>query len=88
MINDPSEFRWQGGVYMGAFAGQHYFQFLPSKKVQGGCTFVHGEDYSGWLTFLFGDGRFGLLNTMTRNMYGGFGNDIKARMEALKSVKV
>ncbi|KAF1840355.1 uncharacterized protein K460DRAFT_410947 [Cucurbitaria berberidis CBS 394.84] len=82
--NTPAEFRWRGSAFLGAFAGEHYFEFRESEKVDGGCLFVHGEDYVGWLTWLFGEGWLGFARASVVAMYEGFSRDVKTRVEGLK----
>ncbi|KAK3942552.1 hypothetical protein QBC46DRAFT_406296 [Diplogelasinospora grovesii] len=79
LVNTPSEFRWFGSTMGGAFAGEHYFIFAETET--GGTKFVHGEDYTGWLTFLFRPGW--PLHNHTRELYAGFARDLKARVERL-----
>lgn len=70
----------------GAFAGEHYFEFRESEEVDGGCMFVHGEDYIGWMTWLFGEGLLGIARGSAVGLYEGFSKDVKARAEELKKV--
>lgn len=46
--------------------------------------FAHGEDYDGWMTWLFGEGMFGLARSSIEGTYEGFSKDIKARVGRLK----
>ncbi|CAO2652307.1 Nn.00g005900.m01.CDS01 [Neocucurbitaria sp. VM-36] len=83
LCNTPREFRWRGSTFLGAFAGEHYFEFRASEsgENEGGCAFVHGEDYQGWLTWLFGEGVLGLARGSVVGLYEGFSRDVKARAE-------
>ena len=65
----------------GAFKGEYYFGFKKSLVTPGGTTFLHGEDHSGWLAFLFRPGW--PLHKMVNEMYLGFSRDLKARVEYL-----
>ncbi|KAF2730960.1 hypothetical protein EJ04DRAFT_555030 [Polyplosphaeria fusca] len=78
--NSPAEFRWYGSVMGGAFAGEHYFSFNPSVTRPGCTTFVHGEDNTGWLRFLFNPGW--PLHKVQSDMFEAYSNDLKARVEA------
>lgn len=64
------QFGWMGNVLMvGLFDGHHIFDI--HQKKEGGCTFVHREQFSGLLVPLF----WGKLNTQ-----------IRAGFEAMNSV--
>ena len=69
-------------MFMGAFSGEHYFEFLPSKSVEGNCTLIHGEEYDGWLTFIFGEGWAGIARKIALDNYAGYSQDVKRRVEA------
>ncbi|KAF2866408.1 hypothetical protein BDV95DRAFT_584667 [Massariosphaeria phaeospora] len=80
--NTPTEFAWFGSLALDAFSGRHYFRFEESQITPASTTFVHGEDYTGWMTFMFGKGW--PLHTSVRDMYMGFSRDLKARVEELQ----
>lgn len=67
---------------LGAFAGQHYFRFEESKEKPGYTRFSHGEDYTGWMTWLFSEGR--PMHGMVVEMFGGYSRDLKKRCEELR----
>jgi hypothetical protein len=71
----------------GAFAGKHIFQFLPSHVTPNGTTFVHGEDYDGWLTWMFREGMIGIGRKNALNIFNEFTKDVKKRADALKQLK-
>ncbi|OAK99432.1 hypothetical protein IQ06DRAFT_349024 [Phaeosphaeriaceae sp. SRC1lsM3a] len=85
--NTPTELSWYGAAYGGAFSGTHYFKFLDSHITPNGTMFVHGEDYDGWMSWLFGDGMFGLGRSHALKMYKGFAEDVKKRMEERKKLR-
>lgn len=85
--NTPNGISWRGSVLGGAFAGVHIIQFLDSKITPDGTTFVHGEDYDGWMTWLFSEGPFGIGRKNVMRMFEGYSLDVKARAEALKKQK-
>ncbi|KAH8726415.1 hypothetical protein GQ44DRAFT_705599 [Phaeosphaeriaceae sp. PMI808] len=83
--NNLIEFSWYGSALGGAFAGTHYFQYFESHITPGGTTFVHGEDYSGWMCWLFGESVLGLGRRKVIAMYQNFSKDVKTRAEQLRS---
>ncbi|OAL43959.1 hypothetical protein IQ07DRAFT_260686 [Pyrenochaeta sp. DS3sAY3a] len=85
IANMPSDFRWRGSSFFGAFAGEHFFQFLDSKITDGGCTMVHGEHYDGWLSIIVREGKLGFARNAILALYGGYSNDLKQRVENLKA---
>ena len=82
--NTPEEFHWKGSVMLGAFAGEHYFDFSKSTVTPGGTTFVHGENYNGWMTWMFDDWWLGVARGSVVQMYAGYAQDVKKRAEQLK----
>lgn len=97
LANNNETFRWKGSTLLGAFAGEHYFEFFENKGREHGavegehsesktksCIFVHGENYDGWMTWLFGEGVFGFARSSVEAMYRVFAEDVKARVEAVK----
>jgi hypothetical protein len=85
--NTSTEFAWNGSVFGGAFAGKHYFQFLESQTTPGGTTFVHGEDYDGWMSWLFREGAIGFGRRNAVDMYENVSKDVKNRAEELKKLR-
>jgi hypothetical protein len=85
--NTPTELSWYGSTFGGAFAGKHYFLFIESHVTPGGTTFVHGEDYDGWLSWIFGKGSLGIGRKNVIKMYEGYSRDLKKRAEARKKLK-
>jgi hypothetical protein len=85
--NTSTEFAWHGSVFGGAFAGKHYFQFFESHITPGGTTFVHGEDYDGWMTWLFGQGTLGFGRKNALNMFDKVSKDVKKRAEDLRNLR-
>ncbi|KAH7392308.1 hypothetical protein DE146DRAFT_758035 [Phaeosphaeria sp. MPI-PUGE-AT-0046c] len=85
--NTPTELSWHGAAFGGAFSGTHYFRFLDSHITPNGTTFVHGEDYDGWMSWLFSDGIFGLGRGIALKMYNGFAEDVKKRMEERRKLR-
>jgi hypothetical protein len=85
--NTSTEFAWHGSVFGGAFAGKHYFQFFESHITPGGTTFVHGEDYDGYMSWLFGEGTMGFGRKNTVKMYEEVSRDLKKRAEELKKLR-
>ncbi|KAF1994345.1 hypothetical protein P154DRAFT_502038 [Amniculicola lignicola CBS 123094] len=79
--NTSSEFRWYGRGALNAFSGHHYFEYLESKSMPGGTTFVHGEEYMGWLTFIF---ERGPMSGSVRGMFMGYAEDLEKRAEGVK----
>jgi hypothetical protein len=84
--NTSTEFAWHGSVFGGAFAGKHYFQFFESHITPNGTTFVHGEDYDGWMTWMFGEGMLGFGRKNALNMFEKVSIDVKKRAEDLKKL--
>jgi hypothetical protein len=82
--NTSTEFAWYGSVFGGAFAGKHYFRFLESQITPGGTTFIHGEDYDGWLTWMFGKGALGFGRKNAVNMFEKVSKDLKKKSEEVK----
>ncbi|KAF2114336.1 hypothetical protein BDV96DRAFT_94966 [Lophiotrema nucula] len=80
--NTPTEFRWIGSSFFGAFKGEHYFGFKESMRTPGGTTFVHGEVNMGWLRFLFKPGW--PLHKTQKGMFAQYSEDLKRRVESLK----
>jgi hypothetical protein len=60
---------------------------LESHITPGGTTFVHGEDYDGWMTWMFGEGMLGIGRKSAVNMFEKVSIDLKKRAEGLKKVK-
>ncbi|KAF2821624.1 hypothetical protein CC86DRAFT_302434 [Ophiobolus disseminans] len=85
--NTTTEFAWRGSVYGGAFAGRHYCQFIASHVTPSGTTFVHGEDYDGWMSWLFGEGALGIGRKNVVAMFGQFNIDVKRRAEDMKKLE-
>jgi hypothetical protein len=85
--NTATELSWYGSIFGGAFAGKHYFQFLESHTTPNGTTFVHGEDWDGWMTWMFGEGMLGFGRKNAVTMYEEFSQDVKKRAEELKKLK-
>jgi hypothetical protein len=85
--NTSTELSWHGSTFGGAFAGKHYFQFFESHIHPGGTTFVHAEDYDGWLTWMFGEGMLGIGRKNVVKMYEGFSQDLKRRAEDMVRLK-
>ncbi|KAF2029975.1 hypothetical protein EK21DRAFT_45459, partial [Setomelanomma holmii] len=81
--NSSTELTWHGSTFGGAFAGRHYFQFIESHVTPGGTTFVHGEDYDGWLTWMFGKGLLGIGRRSAARMFDDFSKDVKTRAKEL-----
>lgn len=67
----------------GAFRGEHYFRFKDSKVNAGRCTFVHGEEFDGWMTWLFGEGVGGVLRGNVEKMFKTYCDDLKRRVEGV-----
>tara|TARA_R110002003_G_scaffold805_2_gene21469 strand:+ start:1641 stop:2123 length:483 start_codon:yes stop_codon:yes gene_type:complete len=85
--NTSTELSWHGSAMGGAFSGKHYFQFFESHVTPGGTTFVHGEDYDGWMTWMFGKGIFGIGRRGVVRMFDSFSKDVKMRAEEMKKLK-
>ncbi|KAG7562738.1 hypothetical protein FFLO_01799 [Filobasidium floriforme] len=78
LTNTPSVFCWRGSIpYI--FSGDHSFQFNPSQSTPGHTTFVHGEDFSGMLSFLVGP--TWSMGKSTRDNYEKYNVELKARVE-------
>jgi hypothetical protein len=84
VTNTPSEFRWKGSILAGAFSGEHYFVFKENKEKAGCCKFVHGENYDGWMSWLFGEGIGGVARKGVEKMYKDYCDDVKRRVESTK----
>ena len=78
----PNTFKWRGVGLCGLFIGEHSFRFEPSKTTPGSTTFVHGEVFSGALSFLMTPALG--LSKKTEAGFQGFKRDLKARMESRK----
>jgi hypothetical protein len=48
---------------------------------------VHGEDYDGWMTWMFGKGVCGIGRKNVVKMFEGFSKDVKRRAEDLKKLR-
>ncbi|WP_070138460.1 SRPBCC domain-containing protein [Crocinitomix algicola] len=75
---DPLEnLTWKGKLFIkGLFDGRHYFQLIP--EANGTTTFIHGEDFSGILVFLF-------KKNLLTEIKDGFNNMNKALKERVES---
>ena len=71
---------------LGAFAGEHIIEFKKSKVTPGGTTLVHGEDYCGWMTWMFGDWPLGIARSGAVKIFADYAEDLKRRVEALKQI--
>jgi hypothetical protein len=80
--NTSNEFSWYGSMMGGALAGRHYFEFRESEDGKG-TVFVHGEDYDGWMTWMFGEGWGGVMRRTVVGLYRGFCEDVGRRVEEL-----
>lgn len=70
-LEDGQKFEWLGKLPLGMFSGNHYFRL---EKIDTNTTkFVHGENFSGWLSGL-------ILWLIQKETIRGF----KAMNEALK----
>lgn len=68
---------WKGKLFIqGLFDGRHYFQLIP--EANGTTTFIHGEDFSGILVFLF-------KKNLLTEIKDGFNNMNKALKERVES---
>ncbi|KAI0559052.1 Polyketide cyclase/dehydrase [Gracilaria domingensis] len=75
--NEPNkEFRWVGKFIMHLiFRGEHYFVIEP--EAEGGCTFIHGENFSGVLASI-------ILGTMGDDLpkaFEAFNTALKEKVE-------
>lgn len=51
MVADTNRaFEWLGKLPLGMFSGNHYFRIEPISATQ--VKFIHGENFSGWLSGL------------------------------------
>jgi len=66
--NTPNEFRWRGSLPLNLFNGEHFFRFEASKTYPGNATFTHGEDFSGLLAGMMGDGWMRRMSGVSENM--------------------
>ncbi|PRP77201.1 Polyketide cyclase/dehydrase [Planoprotostelium fungivorum] len=79
-------FEWLGKLLWGGlFDGRHHFTIVESKE--GGCTLVHGEDFSGlivWLGRISGGQWYKNLMQQTRGGFIRMNEELKRRTEETK----
>lgn len=90
--NSERCFKWVGS-FMGIFTGQHFFRFEDVEDEEGEegkkTLFVHGEEFSGILGWIIGDGWIaGCLGMRVKTTRGfeGFNADLKAWCEGKREV--
>ena len=81
-MNTASEFRWAGQALGGLLNGNHHWHFEASDQKPGRMKFVHAEELSGFLAFLFSDWSPG--GSWLRNKFEKFNQDLKKRVESMK----
>lgn len=70
------EFRWVGNLLLPClYRGEHYF--IMEENSQGGCTFIHGEKFSGVLSSPLNK----LMGEDLPNAFEAFNNALKERVE-------
>ncbi|KAG4416857.1 hypothetical protein IFR04_009999 [Cadophora malorum] len=80
--NRPDEFSW-GGLPFGLLHGVHSFRFVGVDDGRA-TNFVHGEDFSGLLGFLFGGGYLARLIGLAEEIklqYSAFSIDFRKWVE-------
>ncbi|TVY83366.1 hypothetical protein LSUE1_G001461 [Lachnellula suecica] len=75
----PQKLSWTGPKVLGLFAGIHDFGFEPSKKIDGGTTFVQEESYVGILWWIFMP--WLPMGWLVKGYFDGFGRDMKREAE-------
>ncbi|KAL5337121.1 hypothetical protein BJX70DRAFT_399928 [Aspergillus crustosus] len=83
--NTPSEFSWSGSI-PGIFAGTHFFRFeeVSSDSGKSKTRLVHGEEFSGLLAGIYGEGWLGRLVGVREagvKGFSGFNEDFKRWVE-------
>lgn len=81
--NTEDEFSWTGSLPLNSFNGTHTFRFEPSKVTPGHTTFHDGENFSGWLTSLFGGLTGSGKGDQTSKNFDAFDQELKRRVESL-----
>lgn len=75
-FTENTELRWKGKLFLkGLFDGEHYFLLRDNGNET--TTFVHGENFSGWLVPLFNR----MLETKTRPGFRQMNEELKKRVE-------
>ncbi|MEM8568640.1 MAG: SRPBCC domain-containing protein [Bacteroidota bacterium] len=76
LFKKDRQFGWMGSLIMvGLFDGHHVFEI--NQKKEGGCTFVHREEFSGLLVPIF----WNRINTQTRAGFEAMNSVLKELAE-------
>ncbi|KAJ5131816.1 hypothetical protein N7448_005974 [Penicillium atrosanguineum] len=82
--NSPDCFSWGGSLPLNSFNGNHSFRFEPSATTPGGTTFTQQEEFTGYLSFIVGEGVIARslgMREKTEKGFEKFNKDLKAWCE-------